>query len=108
MERNRQKKFGTFVCQCGCKQTFTGEYTTRAPMYLDRKHRLAKLAKNKAEARAKKTKQLFAEYKARRAAFTKLGFSGPLAARLAKAVKDKDFVKVCQAIQAPKLEAKND
>jgi len=73
MKRNRQIKFGVFVCQCGCKQNFTAEYITRAPQYLDKKHRLKKLAENKAASRLEKTKELFRRYKARKAALRAAG-----------------------------------
>lgn len=107
MKRNRQKRFGTFVCHCGCKQTFTAEYTTRAPQYLDRKHRNKKLAENKQKSREAKTKELFRLYKSRRAAFTKLGFKGITATRLAKALDDKDFAKLTAKIQQGNLGAKD-
>jgi hypothetical protein len=73
MKRNRQVKFGSFKCQCGCGQDFTAEYITRAPQYLDKKHRNRKLAANKAAERAARTKVLFKLYKARRTALKQAG-----------------------------------
>lgn len=99
VKRNRQKRFGTFECKCGCKQTFTAEYTTRAPQYLDRKHRLSKLAKNKAEARAAKTKALFREYKARRAFFRKLGARPPVLEKLVKSFSEPEFMRVLSRLK---------
>ena len=73
MKRNNQQRFGTFQWQCGCGETFTSAYKTRAPQYKDKKHRNRKLAQNKAAAREAKSKELFKLYKERRAALKRAG-----------------------------------
>lgn len=100
VKRNRQVKFGTFKCQCGCKEDFTAEYITRAPQYKDKKHRLRKLAANKAAARAAKTKDLFKEYKARRAFFRRLGAKPPVLEKLTKSFSIPEFQKVITRLKS--------
>jgi hypothetical protein len=63
--RSKTVKTGTFKCQCGCGQTFIGTYTTRAPMYADKKHRNRVLAARKAAKREEISKELWKVRKAR-------------------------------------------
>lgn len=91
MKRNRQVKFGVFVCQCGCGQEFTAEYITRKPIYMDNKHRNKVLARNKAVAREKRHKELFAAYKQKRKEIMKARREGRFDAISTENLKQKDF-----------------
>lgn len=99
MKRNRQIKFGTFKCQCGCGATFTANYITRAPRYLDKHHRNKKLAQNRAAARAKKQKALLAAYKERKAALRKVGIKSAKALGFSETFTDKEFSAILKRLE---------
>jgi len=111
MKRNRQVRFGTFKCQCGCGKDFTAEYITRAPQYLDRKHRNKKLAENKAAARAARTKELFKLYKARRSALKAAGVKSKRLIDFASVLPNPDYSLVFRDLTRhipADVEARND
>lgn len=98
MKRNRQVKFGAFKCQCGCGEEFTKEYITRAPQYVDHKHRLRKLADNKRKSREAKTKELFRLYKDRRKALREAGIKSKRLIDFAAVLPNPDYTLVFRDI----------
>jgi len=91
VKRNKQVKFGTFKCQCGCGQTFTAEYVTRTPRYVDKKHRNKILAKRKAEQREVKQKELWRLYRERRAQLRRVGVKSSKALDLGVIGTEREF-----------------